>query len=328
MELFSSKSSSREKSSLELRSSLREFQLVFNSFLSTSVIPFISSAAVPQLAQAMVYALQTPGKRLRPILLLYCAGAELDPQKDLRAFYAATAMELIHSYSLIHDDLPAMDNDSLRRGRPTCHVEFSEWAAILAGDALHSLSFEFLLKAVQDSKEQEPSLLEKVILSLSKGCGMEGMISGQALDLALEKETKKKHSYSMEEKKDLVLAIHRKKTGALFRSCCEIGALLSNSMELSAYQEYGEKLGLLFQIKDDLLDIEGDPKRMGKAARKDINKLSYPAVFGLEEAKLECRKLLGDLQELSSRLCPDPRGRQDHREYLRALPLYIFEREA
>ena len=312
----------------EIQPLLTEFRNAFHSFLAAKIIPFISSTAVPQIAEAMVYVLETPGKALRPTLLLWCAGAVPDHQKSLGAFYAAAAVELSHSYSLIHDDLPAMDNDAVRRGKPSCHAAYSEWAAILAGDAFNSLSFELLARAVQAAK-QEPAptpvpILEDLILSLSRGVGLGGMISGQALDLSLEREAKE--AYSVEEKKSLVLAVHSKKTAALFRSCCELGALLSGSKELAPYRNYGEKLGLLFQIKDDLLDIEGDPQRMGKAARKDIDKLSYPAVFGLEETKRQCHKLIDELQVLSSNLKPGPFKSHDHRKYLALLPCFVFDR--
>ena len=319
----------------KIRSTLSEFETAFNSFLASKIIPLIRSTAVPQIAEVIIYALETPGKRLRPTLLLWCAGASPDPQKNLSIFYAAAAVELSHSYSIIHDDLPAMDDDAVRRGKASCHVQYSEWAAILAGDALNSLSFALLVRAVQAAKgEGSAPSLANLILSLSRGVGLEGMVSGQALDLSLERESKK--DYSMEEKKSLVLAIHNKKTAALFRTCCELGALLTGAQKLAPYQAYGKKLGLLFQIKDDLLDIEGNPQRMGKAARKDIDKLSYPAVFGLEQAKAECRKLVDELQKLAQKLSTELRikikgqrqSKADYSRQLAELPLYIIEREA
>lgn len=231
--------------------------------------------------QAMRYSVLAGGKRLRPALVLLacraCGGA------DNNALPAACAVELIHTYSLIHDDLPAMDDDDMRRGKPSCHKKFGEAAAILAGDALLTFAFEIIAQSPTISRE------------LAIGAGTAGMIGGQAADLEAEDSDQK---CSSEELKKTIERIHMYKTAALFRASVRAGAIAgaASDSELSAITRYGECLGLAFQITDDILDITGTQEAMGKAVRKDLQhgKLVHPAVFGLEKSRERARELVAE----------------------------------
>ncbi|MBL8299845.1 MAG: (2E,6E)-farnesyl diphosphate synthase [Rhodanobacteraceae bacterium] len=230
-----------------------------------------------ELHRAMRYAVLGGGKRLRP-LLVYASGrafgAELD-QLDA----AAAAVEIIHAYSLVHDDLPAMDNDELRRGRPTCHIAFGEAMAILAGDALQALAFELL--AADTALRADPTTRIAMLRELGAACGSHGMAGGQALDLAAV--GKRLDARELER-------MHAHKTGALIRAAVRLGALAAGcrtSAELEKLEHYGHCIGLAFQIRDDILDIEGDSELIGKTAGKDAanDKPTYPAIHGLEESR-------------------------------------------
>ena len=229
---------------------------------------------VPRLlVESMDYSLMAGGKRLRPTLVLECAiacGGAINPS----ALSAAGAIELIHTFSLVHDDLPAMDNDDLRRGRPTNHKVYGDAMAILAGDGMISLAFELI------ATDADPSVAAKLIAELAHATGPQGMIGGQVLDMDGEQK-----SLSFEQLQQL----HRMKTGALLRSACRLGALSTNASEaqLSALTEFGRYLGLAFQIVDDVLDVTASPEQMGKATGKDAakGKNTYPMLLGLEEAK-------------------------------------------
>lgn len=234
--------------------------------------------------QAMRYSVFAGGKRLRPALVLLacraCGGA------DGEALPAACAVELIHTYSLIHDDLPAMDDDDMRRGKPSCHKKFGEAAAILAGDALLTFAFEIAA--------QDPAISAE----LAAGAGTAGMIGGQAADLEAEGSSER---CSSGELKKTIERIHMYKTAALFRASVRAGAIASGAShsQLSAITRYSECLGLAFQITDDILDITGSQEAMGKAVRKDIQrgKLVHPAVFGLEESRKRAGELVAEADE-------------------------------
>jgi geranylgeranyl diphosphate synthase type II len=262
--------------------------------------------------EAMRYSMMSGGKRVRPILLLAGAQAVGNDQKALLP--AACALECIHTYSLIHDDLPAMDNDDLRRGRPTCHKVYGEAIAILAGDGLLTYAFEFMCKP-EMAQNVSPHLLSKAIFLLARAAGVSGMVGGQTADILMEGRLVDAETLSF---------IHSHKTGALIGASVEIGALLGkgNDEELNHLKRYGESLGLAFQIKDDLLDVEGDQETLGKPVGSDDRnqKATYPALFGLKEAKRKAQELLK--QGLSELELFD-----ESAEPLRAIARYVVERD-
>ncbi len=247
----------------------------------------------PRIVKAMHYSLMAGGKRLRPILCL--AAAEAVGGNSENAIKAACALEMIHTYSLIHDDLPAMDDDELRRGKLTCHVAFDEATAILAGDGLLSLAFE-ILADVDSIDPNNVKLLLKAILLISAGAGYKGMIEGQMRDIASE-NTKLAQT-------DLE-AMHTLKTGALIEAATCAGAILGGggSAQIDRLKSYARHIGLAFQVTDDILNVEGDPKLLGKAVGtdQDRNKNTYPALSGLAASKTYAYKLIDkSLQALES----------------------------
>ena len=229
------------------------------------------------LHQAMRYSVLGGGKRIRP-LLAYATCAALGGRED-DADPAAAAVEIIHAYSLIHDDLPAMDDDDLRRGRPTCHIAFDEATAILAGDALQALAFEVLAQAPLARRDPAAGLAS--IRSLAIACGSQGMAGGQAFDLAAVGQ--RLDAAGLER-------MHVHKTGALIRASVHLGALAagcSDARTLAALERFGHLAGLAFQIRDDILDIEGDTAVIGKTQGADQarDKPTYPSILGLEQAR-------------------------------------------
>ncbi|MFI5197214.1 MAG: polyprenyl synthetase family protein [Thermoanaerobaculia bacterium] len=233
------------------------------------------------LVAAMRYSVLAGGKRMRPLLFL--AGAESGGTDRLPddAIEAAAALELLHTYSLIHDDLPCMDDDGLRRGRPTCHVVFGEATALLAGDALQTLGFELL--ATRPTGDVRAARRARTVAWAAEAIGVQGMAGGQALDLAATGA-----AVPDAERAKLLRRIHSMKTGRLIRLALELGAFHAGAdvRRLRDVSRYGEALGLLFQIADDLLDVTQTSATLGKTAGKDTiqDKLTYPAVFGLEGA--------------------------------------------
>ncbi|AKU90642.1 polyprenyl synthetase family protein [Vulgatibacter incomptus] len=241
---------------------------------------------VPEaLAKAMAYSLLAGGKRLRPILCLAafegCEGARV---AEAVALDFAVALELIHTYSLVHDDLPAMDDDDLRRGRPTCHKVFGEATAILAGDALLTEAFGILAGG------DEP-VRAKLVGLLARAAGAEGMVGGQQLDLDM---TGRLAAAEPLPSLDEIGEIHRRKTGALLAVASEAGALAAGASDatVKALRAYGESLGLAFQIADDVLDVVGDAAAMGKSGRGDEakGKPTYPALVGIDRARALARE--------------------------------------
>ena len=236
-----------------------------------------------ELHRAMRYAVLGGGKRLRP-LLVYAAGQAFDvPLERLDA--AAAAVEIIHAYSLVHDDLPAMDDDNLRRGRPTCHVVFGEAMAILAGDALQALAFEVLAHDV--ALDVPARVRVEMLRALAVACGSHGMAGGQAFDLAAVGKTLTK---------DELERMHVHKTGALIRASVRLGALAAgceDAATFDALERYGHCVGLAFQIRDDLLDIEAGTEQLGKTAGKDVAaaKPTYPSILGVGESRRELAAL-------------------------------------
>ena len=238
-----------------------------------------------RLRAAMSHSLMAGGKRLRPILCL--AGAELAGADPLPVLPAACALEFIHTYSLIHDDLPAMDDDDLRRGLPTCHKKFGEGLAVLAGDALLTEAFA-LLAGLARSFPPEPVL--RVVAQVARAAGVRGMVGGQAADLASEGKT--------ELTEEEVVYIHTRKTGALITVSLTSGALLGGAgeKEMAAVESFGTRIGAAFQIADDLLDIEGRADILGKPVGSDqaLDKATYPAAVGLEAARARAGELISE----------------------------------
>ena len=239
--------------------------------------------------KAMRYSLFAGGKRVRPILCLAAAEAVrgYDNEFPEALLLTACALECIHTYSLIHDDLPAMDDDSLRRGKPTNHIIFGEAGAILAGDSLLTYAFELLSKDIQESAS--PSARLKVISIISKAVGPEGMVGGQYLDL--------KHE-DREVEYDMLKEIHSRKTGTLITASVQAGGILSrcNEKQFQALSLYGNRIGLAFQIVDDLLNVEGTQEQLGKAAGSDAarNKATYPALFGVDATKRKAQEAIDE----------------------------------
>jgi geranylgeranyl diphosphate synthase type II len=236
------------------------------------------------LSRAVRYSLFAGGKRLRPVLVLAAAEAVGGSTED--ALPGAAAFEMIHTYSLIHDDLPAMDDDSLRRGRPTSHVVFGEATAILAGDALQAHAFHVLADPPDECGAPLGARL-RAIASLAGAAGARGMVGGQVQDL--ESEGKDIDATTLE-------SIHRRKTGALIRAAAEVGALLGGGSEEDVRRlvRFGEDAGLAFQVIDDILDVEGSAATLGKSAGKDAHagKATYPAVHGIDKARERARELV------------------------------------
>ncbi len=241
------------------------------------------------LRKAMKYSLFAGGKRLRPTLVM--EAAECCGLGAKKALKAAAALEMIHTYSLVHDDLPAMDDDDLRRGKPTNHKVFGEAMAILAGDGLLTKAFEAAAENAADLKLKGKEAAELVRV-IAYGAGAEGMVGGQVADLAAEglgkKLTKAQAAKTLE-------AVHRRKTGALIVASLDAGAVLAGASESKrvALRAYGECIGLAFQIADDVLDVVGDKKKLGKrGSDRDNDKLTYASLYGVDGARAKARALV------------------------------------
>ncbi len=242
---------------------------------------YVASASLPKnLIDAIDYALLGGGKRMRPILVIRAAEAVGGTIEQ--ALPPAAAIELIHCFSLVHDDLPAMDDDDLRRGRPTLHIKTNEAMAILAGDAMMSLAFQLLLDRIPDETTAAKIMSELAV-------GTSAMIGGQVYDTLPDFPSDLTPL-------DQLKTIHTHKTGALIRGACRMGAVAAkaNDEQLAAITTYGEAIGLMFQIVDDLLDITQTTEQLGKTAGKDVeqDKLTYPAVLGVEKSQAEITRLL------------------------------------
>lgn len=262
------------------RLQIKEKAILIDSLLD-KYLP-TEQTAPETLHKAMRYSVFAGGKRMRPILCLAAAKAVGSATQALLA--AACGLELIHTYSLIHDDLPAMDNDDYRRGKPTNHKVYGDAIAILAGDALLTLAFQLVAECGRDGSVT-PQIITQVIGEVAEAAGSLGMIGGQVVDI--ESENK-------EVGKDTLTYIHTHKTGALFKASVRAGALLGGTTEsqLAQLTRYAECLGLAFQITDDILDVEGDPAKLGKTVGSDERKKksTYPARYGLAESKQLARQ--------------------------------------
>ncbi|MDZ4723529.1 MAG: farnesyl diphosphate synthase [candidate division Zixibacteria bacterium] len=257
------------------------------------------------LHQAMRYSAMAGGKRLRPSLALaayeYCGGEQRAAPRSIHL--AMAALEMVHTYSLIHDDLPCMDDDDLRRGMPTCHKKFGEALAVLAGDGLHVIAFHLM---AQTGSTQ-------AVIELADAIGTSGMLGGQIADLEAE---------GRQVTREQVIHIHSLKTGSLIRASVRVGAILAgaDSRELARLTQYAEKIGLAFQIIDDLLDIEGDHRILGKQTGSDCKnqKATYPGTVGIERARAEAAQLIDEALALFTDYDDNP---------LKYLARYIGQRE-
>ena len=270
-------------------------------------------SAAESLFAAMNYAALGPGKRLRPALV-YAAAHALGGEAAINLSHeAAAALECVHAYSLVHDDLPAMDDDNLRRGRPTCHIQFDEATAILAGDALQCQAFELLTGSALPAE-----LKVRVMGELARASGARGMVAGQAIDLAAVD-----HTLSLEQLEEM----HRLKTGALIVASARIGALIggADDSQLAAMTIYAEAVGLAFQVQDDILDVTADTETLGKTQGADAarNKPTYVSLLGLDGARAKA----AELHEEAHRALGDfSAGNTSNTQVLRQLADYIVKR--
>src|SRR6266567_192971 len=287
-----------------LRSRRKEIDRALDYYLpKTNVKP-------ATLHKAMRYSLFAGGKRLRPILCL--AAAEACRGKVSNALPLACALECIHTYSLVHDDLPSMDNDDYRRGRPTCHRVFGDGIAMLAGDALLTIAFEIVSRAKPARRYDMSTLLREIAVA----AGSQRLIAGQVADLEAE---------GRDVKRDQLRFIHENKTAAILKSSVRLGAMSANAdaKKLRAITQFGRGLGLAFQVVDDILDVTQTSEILGKSAGKDIaaRKATYPAVIGLEKSRAEARRLTRQAHNALSIFS------NRNAEALHALANYLLERE-
>lgn len=279
------------------------------SVIDKSLDNYIATKDNPQslIYDAMRYSVFAGGKRLRPILMWETARIFGKDWNDVKPF--ACALEMIHTYSLIHDDLPAMDNDDLRRGLPTSHIKFGEDIAILAGDALLNKSFEIIAES-----DIEPKVAMKALKVLSTASGTEGMIGGQVVDLKSE---------GVEITLEQMQYIHSLKTGALIRAACTVGAILSDASpaEIQAIDEYALNLGIAFQIRDDILDVTGDTDDLGKpvGSDADLMKNTYITMCGLDKSELLVKEFSQKAKDALSVF-------SDKNEFLLRLTDYLINR--
>jgi geranylgeranyl diphosphate synthase type II len=297
-------------SAFDLKSYLEERRVLVDGALDRLLPP--ETAMPPTLHRAMRYSVQAGGKRLRPILVL--AGAEAVGGRPEQVMETACAMEMIHTYSLIHDDLPAMDNDDYRRGMLTNHKVFGEAVAILAGDALLTLAFKLI--ALNGARTGDPRVIAALVTDIADAAGTDGMVGGQVVDI--ESEGKAFSAETLD-------YIHSHKTAALIRISLWAGALVAggSASQRSAIAACGEALGLAFQIVDDILDVEGSTEQLGKTAGKDAQqqKATYPAFHGLEASRAKARVLIDQAKQALV-----PLG--ERAEPIRALADFIFERRS
>lgn len=263
------------------------------------------------LNEAIHYSIFNGGKRFRPSLCY--ATAQALKSDTHKVDCVAAAIEIIHCYSLVHDDLPSMDNDALRRGKPTCHIVYGESNAVLAGDALQAFAFQVLAQLNPEIPSEKKLAM---IVELAKASGNEGMAAGQALDLAATNQV-----CNLEQ----LERIHRYKTGKIIQACVDLSAQalnMENSQDHLALQRYAQVLGLAFQVKDDILDVEGNTETLGKKQGSDaaLNKNTYPRLLGLEKAKLKAN-------ELHERALSALNFFGDEADTLRALSHYVIHRE-
>lgn len=282
-----------------------------NSHINRALIKYLPSTKTPPaiIHKAMRYSVEAGGKRLRPILVI--AGAEICGGNAASVMPTACALEYIHTYSLIHDDLPSMDDDDLRRGKPTNHKVFGEDIAILAGDALLTRAFALMAP------------YPKVVKIVADAAGTLGMVGGQVADIQADQGRWKKKTGEFSSPKELLRFIHLQKTAALIRASLVAGATIANGthQQIKTLDSYGKAIGLAFQVTDDILDLIGDKKKLGKrGSDKDNEKLTYPAIFGLKKSQ-ETGKILIEQAHLTLRPF------RDKAQILHQLANFILDRD-
>ncbi len=294
----------------DIEEKLSAFSKRFNCDLQQCFPPV--NGGEKRVVEAMLYSLMNGGKRLRPYLLCECAS--LFGVSYETAFPAAASLEMLHTYSLIHDDLPAMDNDDLRRGQPTCHIKFDEATAILAGDGLLTYAFEYLSNALNIRPEIRLTLVQ--MLSSAAGA-FGGMVGGQTLDLYAESAKNDQNA------EPIILRLEEMKTGRLLRYACEAGAVLGKApLDMRhTIVLYSRKIGQAFQIADDILDREGNPALVGKTLHKDDSqhKFTFVTHYGIDVARQKAQQLIAEAIDIISVFA-------DHAENLQNLARYIIER--
>ena len=263
---------------------LRAFAARFDTHFERLLTP--AQPAPQRIRDAVRYAALAPGKRLRPYLVVRCC--ELVGGREDDAWPVASAIECVHAFSLVHDDLPAMDDDDLRRGKPTCHIQFDEATAILAGDALVTLAFELLTRTNEPAVAARPVIpVCRLVRELAEGTGWAGMIGGQMDDIS---------GQSQPPDLDRTISIHRRKTARLFETACRLGALVGggDDARVDALGSYGQSLGRAFQIADDLLDVTANAEALGKTTGKDALacKQTFPRIVGIEGSRTAARELV------------------------------------
>lgn len=291
----------------------REFLAGCRTLIDSQLDRLIPKESEPpeRVHSAIRWSLFAGGKRFRPALLLATGQTFGASVEDL--IHTACALEMIHTYSLIHDDLPSMDNDQLRRGRPTCHVKFDEATAILAGDALQTLAFQ----TIAEDQRLSPELRVQMISEIARAAGTpEGMVAGQAHDL--EAESRQVTRQELE-------SIHQHKTGALVRASARCGGIIAgvDGSELAAITEYATNLGLLFQITDDLLDVTATAEDLGKTPGKDARarKATYPAIYGIEATQNQVKAVYQSACDALHRIDRSP-------QLMRSIAEFILERQS
>lgn len=292
---------------------LNSYLVSKNNYINKSLDEILQDTlSSSRIVSAMKYSLMAGGKRIRPVLCI--AAAEAVGGKADEVLPAACAIEMIHTYSLIHDDLPTIDNDDFRRGKPTCHVAFDEATAILAGDALLTLAFQ-ILSSVELKNENHASKWLGVVNAISSAAGYQGMIEGQMRDIASEGVV-----LTLNELEEM----HSLKTGAIIEASIYCGAIIGNGdiEQMKQLGIYAKNIGLAFQVTDDILNVEGNPDIMGKAVGTDKNrkKSTYPSIMGINKSRKFAEKLAGNaLQALD--------GFDNRSDPLRAIASYIIKRK-
>jgi geranylgeranyl diphosphate synthase type II len=267
---------------VELSAYLHDKKIIVENTLKDICTSFVSTPGV--LRDAMEYMLFSNGKKIRPILAIATCEAKGKSSDDLLPCFCA--LEMIHTYSLIHDDLPSLDNDDLRRGKPTCHKVFGDAIAIMAGDALLTEAFRVLSDA-RYTDRINPKITKQIIFEIAHAAGAEGMVGGQVMDVLYD---------GKEGSKNILNYIHLHKTGAFMRAAVRIGAVAggAKARELKNFSKYGECIGLAFQIMDDILDAEGDEEIVGKRLKKDTNKQTYIKHYGILASRYKLEQLVDE----------------------------------
>lgn len=267
---------------MDLATYLHDKKIVVENALKDICTSFITTPGV--LRNAMEYMLFSNGKKIRPILAIAACEAKGRSADDFLPCFCT--LEMIHTYSLIHDDLPSVDNDDLRRGRPTCHKAFGEAVAIMAGDGLLTEAFRVLTDS-RFTERVSPKVSRQIVFEIAHAAGTEGMVGGQVMDIIYENK---------EGSKNILHYIHSHKTAAMLRASVRIGAIAGSAKtrELKSFTRYGDAIGLAFQIMDDILDVEGDEEMVGKKLKKDANKQTYVKHYGILASKYKLEQLVDE----------------------------------